>query len=138
MLAPRNGLAHAEPVKKTAATPRSQAPVPSRDYVLTEIGEIIARLSALEDHERDEVLRGAYRAAMERLSALAYRLKVKPETHVIGLPTKQTAPPPAPEPPQRTLPLGRCGDREGAQAEAALSSCGAGSASWRLTTGKLE
>jgi hypothetical protein len=51
-------------------------------------------------------LRGSYRAAIERLGPLAYRLNTKPEKHVIGLPVKQTAPPPAPEPPQRTLPLG--------------------------------
>jgi hypothetical protein len=56
--------------------------------------------------ERDSVLQGAYRAAIDKLHALTYRIKVKPETHVIGLPAKQTAAPPAPEPPQRTLQLG--------------------------------
>jgi hypothetical protein len=67
---------------------------------------MIARLSALHDRERDSILRGSYHAAIDRLGALRYRLQTKPETRVIGLPAKQTAPPPAPEPPQRTLPLG--------------------------------
>jgi hypothetical protein len=74
---------------------------------VAEVEEMIDRLSTLRDRERDADLRGSYRAAIDRLGALRYRLTVKPDTHVIGLPVKQTAPPPAPEPPpQRTLPLG--------------------------------
>jgi hypothetical protein len=65
-----------------------------------------SRLTELRDREGDSALRGSYRAAIDRLGALAYRLRVKPEKRVVGLPLKQTAPPPAPEPPQRTLPLG--------------------------------
>jgi hypothetical protein len=90
-------------VKKPAPTPSSH---PGRHEPLAEIEQIIAQVSALRDRERDSVLRGAYRAAIDRLEALAYRLKMKPETHVIGLPTQRIPPPPAPEPPQRTLPLG--------------------------------
>ena len=52
------------------------------------------------------MLAGAYRAAIDRLEALAYQLKTKSETHVICLPIKGAAPPTASEPPQRTLPLG--------------------------------
>jgi hypothetical protein len=69
---------------------------------------MIARLSALKDHERDGALRGSYRAAIDRLSALAYRINeaaVRPRA-VVGLPARPTAPPPASELPQRTLPLG--------------------------------
>jgi hypothetical protein len=93
-------------MKKPAPTPNSLPRTPGRDEPLAEIEEMLARLSALKDRERDSVLQGAYRAAIDRLHALTYRIKVKPETHVIGLPVKQTAPPPAPEPPQRTLQLG--------------------------------
>jgi hypothetical protein len=67
---------------------------------------MISRLRKLRERERDSVLAGAYRAAIDRLEALAYRLKTKPETHVIGLPIKGTAPPTVPEPPQHALPLG--------------------------------
>jgi hypothetical protein len=72
---------------------------------------MIAGLTKLHDRERDSVLRGSYRAVIDRLSALRYRLKTKPENHVIGLPLKQTAPPPTSEPPQRTLPLGPASTR---------------------------
>jgi hypothetical protein len=106
MLARGDGLAHADPVKKPAPTPSSPPSAPGRTEPLAEIEEIIARLSTLKDRERDAILRGAYRAAIDRLEALAYRLKVKPETHVIGLPARQTAQPPAAEPLQRSLPLG--------------------------------
>jgi hypothetical protein len=65
---------------------------------------MIARLR--KRRERDAVLASAYRGAIDRLEALADRLQTKPETHVVGLPIKRAAPPTAPEPPQRTLPLG--------------------------------
>ena len=94
------------PQKAARPALRSHPSAPGRDERLAEIEEIIARLSALRGRERDAVLAGAYRAAIDRLEALAYRTKKKPETHVLGLPTKGAAPPPAPEPPQRTLPLG--------------------------------
>jgi hypothetical protein len=90
-------------MKKPAPAPSSH---PDRDDPLADIEEMIARLRKLKDHERDTRLRGAYLASIERLEGLSYRLRVKPETRVIGLPVKQTAPPLAPEPPQRTLPLG--------------------------------
>ena len=62
--------------------------------MLAEVEEIIARLRKLKDHERDTRLRGVYLASIERLEGLSYRLR-KPETHVIGLPARQAAPPPA-------------------------------------------
>jgi hypothetical protein len=102
-LARVEGFARADLVKKPA--PAQPAPA-AKDEPLAEIGETIARLTQRRDRQRDEALRGSYRAAIERLSALSYRIKTKPEGQVIGLPAKQTVPPPAPEPPQRTLPLG--------------------------------
>jgi len=72
-----------------------------RGQLLAEVEEMIARLRKLKDHERDTRLRGVYLASIERLEGLSYRLR-KPETHVIGLPARQAAPPPAPEPPQHT------------------------------------
>jgi hypothetical protein len=94
-------------MKKPATPALPTAPAANRDDPLEIIEEMIATLSALKDRERDEALRGSYRAAIDRLSALRYRLRVKPETRVIGLSAIQTAaPPPTPEPPQRTLPLG--------------------------------
>jgi hypothetical protein len=96
-------------MKKPAAPPRPPASVPSRDEVLAGIEEMMSRLAALQDRERDSDLRGAYRAAIDRLSALRYRLNealARPRA-AIGLPVQRTVPPPAaPEPPQRTLPLG--------------------------------
>ena len=92
-------------MKKSTPAPSSPSAPPHNDP-LAEIDEMMSRLSELRDRERDEALRGAYRAAIDRLSALRYRLTTKPERRVIGLPVKQTAPPPTPEPPQRTLPLG--------------------------------
>jgi hypothetical protein len=102
-LARGGGFAHPDPMKKLAPALSSQ---PVGDEPLAEIEVMIARLRKLKDHERDTRFVGAYRAAIERLEGLGYRLRVKPETRVIGLPVKQTAPPPAPERPQRTLPLG--------------------------------
>ena len=67
-----------------------------RGQLLAEVEEMIARLRKLKDHERDTRLRGVYLASIERLEGLSYRLR-KPETHVIGLPARQAAPPPAPE-----------------------------------------
>ena len=93
-------------MKKPAAAPRSHLSAPVQDEPREIVQEMIAQLSVLRDRERDARLHGAYRAAVERLEELIYRLTTKPEKRVIGLPLKQTAPPPAPEPPQRTLPLG--------------------------------
>jgi hypothetical protein len=92
--------------KNNPEIPQAPPPAPSRDERLAEIEEMIAKLRKLHDRERDSILRGSYHAAINRLEALAYRMKVKPQAHVIGLPIKGKAPPPAPEPPQRTLPLG--------------------------------
>ena len=93
-------------MKKPAAAPRSHPTAPVQDEPREIVQEMIAQLSVLRDRERDPRLHGAYRAAVERLEEVLYRLKVKPERHVIGLPLKQPAPPATPEPPQRTLPLG--------------------------------
>jgi hypothetical protein len=46
---------------------------------------MMPRLAQLRDRERDSVLVGSYRAAIERLSALVYRIKTRPERQVIGL-----------------------------------------------------
>jgi hypothetical protein len=78
----------------------------SRAEPLAEIEDMIARLRHLRERERDSVIASAYRGAIDRLEALAYRIKVKPETRVVGLPIKGAVRPTPPDPPQRTLPLG--------------------------------
>jgi hypothetical protein len=67
-------------VQKPSPAPNSLPPASDRDEPLAEIEEMIARLSALRDRERDPILRGSYQAAINRLQALASRRKVKPET----------------------------------------------------------
>jgi hypothetical protein len=66
IVAGTNGFAHADPVKKPRSAPSSHPSAPGRDEPLAEIGEIIVRLSALRDRERDSVLRGSYRSGAER------------------------------------------------------------------------
>jgi len=90
-----------------------------RAEALEEIAAMISRLGQLRERERESTIVSAYRAAIDRLEGLAYRLTTRPRPKVYGLRPKQPAEPsPAPEQPsppapastsgqsQRSLPLG--------------------------------
>lgn len=68
---------------------------------------MISRLGQLRGRTQDRALLGAYQAALDRLDALAYRLK-EDDSRVVGLAAaeRQAAPKAAGSGPQRALPLG--------------------------------
>ena len=66
---------------------------------------MICELGRLRQRTQDRALLGAYQAALDRLDALACRLKLDAGPRTIGLPARQ-APKPVGAAPQRALPLG--------------------------------
>ena len=101
-------------------SPARAKPTDRSEAALAEIVAMADRLAELRDQERNPAIVGAYRAAIDRLQGLAYRIHTRPQTRVYGLPGKPAPDadrarhptPPAParepptEPPQRALPLG--------------------------------
>lgn len=74
---------------------------------LVAVKAMIAELGELRQGTRDRALLGAYQAALDRLEALAFRLREASPNRIVGLPAPRAVPePPAPKPSQRTLPLG--------------------------------
>lgn len=74
------------------------------DDPIAAVEEMIAELGRLRQRTQDRALLGAYQAAIDRLDALAYRLKADAGPRTLGLPARAVKP--VGQTPQRALPLG--------------------------------
>lgn len=88
-----------------APRPLPAATSEDADEPIAAVEAMIAELGQLRQRTQDRALLGAYQAALDRLDALAYRLKLHASPPSIGPPARQT-PKPVGAAPQRALPLG--------------------------------